>query len=616
MADETLELTDSFVVVAVRHQLLNAKHAEEIVDKAKQEKTDQADAALTLAYLTPQEVDAVQLLMRPDSFVPGYRLTGLIGCGAIGMVFRARQLALDRETAVKTINLKHGADRVGVERIHREARAIARLNHPNIVAAYDSGFYHGRFCIALELVDGEDLGTWIKRTGPLSEGMAWRMARQIAAGLAHANEAGIVHRDIKPANVLLTKPPAGSRLESGVPLVKVADFGLALEPVGKDQSSLTATGAALGTPAYVAPEQVQDTHVDARADIYALGATVFHMLTGAAPFSDCSPVKAILSKATGDDAWRAKLPNGLSRVTVDLFRSMTEFDRARRIGSHELLIDRIDELLLSLESTDQSSAPSSDRPPQNGSDRRSRESLFFRGKTGNLAFAALLLLAAAVSWGVWANLSGVGSSNDAPGDVSVWDVQGAAQHLFDGLSVPIYPQSGSWSVDSDFTLAADENAWMKLPLERRLDGAIGYRFQVSVMLGAGSSVQIVLPHPVSSGSIKNPMSASVLLEKGTARVVPTEATSVAGRRKVEGTKKVNLRPDSPDEKAAQEVHVYRQADVLILIVNGMRVAQFTRTPATEDEITLKVVRGRSSFADIAVDRLVEPRAVSQAIFRG
>lgn len=125
-------------------------------------------------------------------------------------------------------------------------------------------------------------------------------------------------------------------LPAGVPFVKVADFGLALKSSDNTASQITATVTTLGTPAYVSPEQLHDTHVDARADIYSLGATVYHMLTG----SDRSPMRTIMQKTIGDERWRNELPPSLSASTVALFRDMTETNPNERIGDYQELIAR------------------------------------------------------------------------------------------------------------------------------------------------------------------------------------------------------------------------------------------------------------------------------------
>ena len=144
---------DDFVAVALAHGLLQENHVARLHEHALSHNVQPSDAALSLSMLRAIEVEAINLLCRPTSLAPGYELTGLIGCGAGGMVFRAHQEALNREVALKTINPRsQNAESTGQPRILREAHAIAKLQHPGIVAAYDSGFHQGRFCIAMESV--------------------------------------------------------------------------------------------------------------------------------------------------------------------------------------------------------------------------------------------------------------------------------------------------------------------------------------------------------------------------------------------------------------------------------------------------------------------------------
>src|SRR5207248_8160120 len=163
-------------------------------------------------------------------------------------------------------------------RFETEAAALAKLSHPNVVQVYDCGWHAGRAFMAMELLDGEDLARLLRRAGRLGERVAWALARQTAAGLAHAAARGVVHRDVKPENLFLVPAPAGVGLPPGVPLVKVTDFGLARTrwAADPDGARLTAHGATLGTPAYMAPEQYRKAaDADHRADVYALGATVY-----------------------------------------------------------------------------------------------------------------------------------------------------------------------------------------------------------------------------------------------------------------------------------------------------------------------------------------------------
>ena len=229
------------------------------------------------------QIELLHALSYPDQFIPGYEILDLIGSGAVGVVYRARQQRLDRIVALKTIDLRRFNGTGVAGRCQLEARVVAKLSHPNIVTAYDYGVHEGRVYLAMELLDGETLQDRIDREGPFEEHLAWAIARQIAAGLAHAAEHEIVHRDIKPANIILVKPSSGMEGPPGVPLAKITDFGLALQLDSLNLTRLTATGTLLGTIAYAAPEQLDGPDVDSRADIFALGATLYHMLTGKGP---------------------------------------------------------------------------------------------------------------------------------------------------------------------------------------------------------------------------------------------------------------------------------------------------------------------------------------------
>ena len=218
---------------------------------------------------------------------------------------------------------------------------MAGLRHPNIVAAYDFGRQNNRLFFVMELLEGQDLQTYIEKQGKLDEATAWGLARQAAWGLAHAVEHGIVHRDIKPGNLLLVKPPAGFELPSGLPMVKITDFGLVLLEHDIQNTRLTRAGASLGTPAYMAPEQFSNSGVDFRADIYALGATVYHMLSGKMPFEGETVWQIMSQKMKGELGDLAAIA---SPESVNLLRQMMAEDPKNRIGSYPELLAKIEGL--------------------------------------------------------------------------------------------------------------------------------------------------------------------------------------------------------------------------------------------------------------------------------
>ena len=211
---------------------------------------------------------------------PQLEILELIGAGGMGAVFKARQPKLDRLVALKLLSEPLGHAPAFIERFHREARVLAKLNHPNIVGVYDFG-ESGKWCyLLMEFVDGVNLRQAM-RAGRLTPDRALEIVPQICEALQFAHEQGVLHRDIKPENILLDRRGR----------VKIADFGIAkLVRRGEADVTLTASGVAIGTPAYMAPEQIESpADVDHRADIYSLGVVFYEMLTAELPLGRFAP---------------------------------------------------------------------------------------------------------------------------------------------------------------------------------------------------------------------------------------------------------------------------------------------------------------------------------------
>lgn len=217
----------------------------------------------------------------PERIGP-YRVLDLLGAGGMGRVHRALDEALDREVALKTLLPALAADREFVARFTREARSAASLNHPNITQIYATGQEGAIPWFSMELIRGQSLEALERDHGAIEPYEAASYIRQAAMGLRHAAQKGLIHRDIKPSNLMLTT--------DGV--VKITDFGLA--KAAQADTRLTATGEVLGSPGYISPEQAQGHEIDLRSDIYSLGASFYHLVTGRLPFQAPTAVAMIL----------------------------------------------------------------------------------------------------------------------------------------------------------------------------------------------------------------------------------------------------------------------------------------------------------------------------------
>jgi WD40 repeat protein/tRNA A-37 threonylcarbamoyl transferase component Bud32 len=283
-------------------------------------------------WLTPYQIN--QLFRgRGSSLLLGqYVLLERLGEGGMGQVLKARHQKLDRMAAVKVIRSERLSNPTIVERFQREARAAARLSHPNIVTVYDADEVGGTHFFAMEYVEGTDLAKLVKEKGPLPVAVACDYVRQAALGLQHAHEQGLVHRDIKPANLFLAARAGGPPPADGV--IKILDMGLArlqgrLEESGDATDPLTQEGAVMGTPDYMAPEQATDSHrADIRADLYSLGATLYYLLTGRAPFADGTLANKLLrlqmEEAPPVERLRPDVPPGVAAVVRKLLAKRPE----------------------------------------------------------------------------------------------------------------------------------------------------------------------------------------------------------------------------------------------------------------------------------------------------
>jgi len=263
--------------------------------------------------------------------IPGYQIKGVLGEGGMGTVYLAVQESLGRKVAVKILPPSLACNESYLMRFRHEARAAAKIRHPNIVQIYDAGEHNSVYFFIMEYIDGETSGSRVARKGRLDEQSALLIAESVAVALEYAwDRAQLVHRDIKPDNILID--------DDGT--VKLSDLGLA-KTMDRATPGITVGRAMIGSPHYCAPEQAQgDENVDCCADIYALGATMYHYLTGQPPFADTPGIGAMVKKLTESFPDVMEINTDVSDNTAWLIEKMLARDKAmRQLKWHEVLDD-------------------------------------------------------------------------------------------------------------------------------------------------------------------------------------------------------------------------------------------------------------------------------------
>jgi serine/threonine-protein kinase len=263
----------------------------------------------------------------------------------MGEVFKGVDTGLNRRVAIKILSEKHRDSPELRQRFVREGRAVAAISHPNVVQVFATGSFDDRPYIAMELLDGTDLGSIVEKSGPLSSADAAHAVLDAAQGLAAASKAGLIHRDVKPSNLV--------RLSSGE--VKVTDFGLAKPVDPGSEPALTAMGVVVGTPDYIAPEQARGETIDERVDIYALGGTLYFLLTGIPPFRTGKPaedkyLKVVARHLRNPPPDAAQTNHSVDRELADITKQMMAKKPQDRPSYNEL-IERLSGLLARLDPT-------------------------------------------------------------------------------------------------------------------------------------------------------------------------------------------------------------------------------------------------------------------------
>jgi serine/threonine protein kinase/DNA-binding Lrp family transcriptional regulator len=267
--------------------------------------------------------------------IPGYRILGLLGKGGMGRVYLGEDEALGRRVAIKVISEQLPGDEETLVRFRREARAMAALEHENIVRVYSSGEAEGLPYLVMQLIEGETLAARIGRSGGLGLGPALRIVEQVLEALEAARGKGLVHRDLKPANILI----------DGNDHVHVADFGLARPVASGESTTVTRDGQIVGTPAYMAPEQARGDPVDFRADLYALGVILYEMLVGEPPFRGATPLAVVAHHLQDPLPSLRKSRPDLSPEVEHVIRWLVSKDPDDRPHSHAELRRRLTALV-------------------------------------------------------------------------------------------------------------------------------------------------------------------------------------------------------------------------------------------------------------------------------
>jgi serine/threonine-protein kinase len=307
---------------------------EELQSRSNVNPTQLADLMIDLGYITQSQAERLKASIKESKAVvyqiPGYKIQGKLGTGAMAVVYKAKQLSLDRTVAIKVLPKRLSENPEYVERFYKEGQAAGRLNHNNIVQAFDVGEAGGYHYFVMEYVEGKTLYDDLSTGKVFKEDEALDIIIQVAHALEHAHARGLIHRDVKPKNIMI----------NNADVVKLADMGLA-RATTDIEAAQTEEGKAYGTPYYIAPEQIRgEVDIDGRADIYSLGSTFYHLVTGRAPFMADDPMevmkKHLRERLVPPDHINTRLSAGVSEV-IEVMMSKRRENRYK--DAKELLVD-------------------------------------------------------------------------------------------------------------------------------------------------------------------------------------------------------------------------------------------------------------------------------------
>ncbi|OQA02461.1 MAG: Serine/threonine-protein kinase PknB [Planctomycetes bacterium ADurb.Bin401] len=310
----------------------------QLKDRAKENPATLEQVLISNRFITPNQAKRLKQVSKESTKegkdaaeqIPGYKILGKLGAGAMAIVYKGKQMSLDRIVAIKILPRRFSENPDYVKRFYKEGKAAAKLNHNNIVGAYDVGEAGGYHYFVMEYVEGKTLYEDLAKGKIFSEQEAVAITAQVASALAHAHARGLIHRDVKPKNIMINS--AG--------IVKLADLGLARDASDIELAKSEA-GKAFGTPYYISPEQIRgEIDIDGRCDIYSLGATFYHMVTGRVPFEATTPSevmrKHLKEPLVPPDHINTTLSAGASEV-IEMMLAKKKEDRYA--SAEELLTD-------------------------------------------------------------------------------------------------------------------------------------------------------------------------------------------------------------------------------------------------------------------------------------